>query len=87
MSTPTSASAAADGPNSSVNGHGNGQDAPSTPPSTTGSGGSKRSSNGGPNAGAFGLLGEPMTPSPVAASITPIPRDHAKGVDPEVWGV
>lgn len=56
--------------------------APSTPTNHNGSNGN---GNGSSGSGSRSFVGaEPMTPSPVAASITAIPRDHAQGVDPEV---
>lgn len=63
--------------------HQAGAPAPSTPTYHNGtSNGSNGNGGSGGSSSAFGA--EPMTPSPVAASITAIPRDHARGVDAEV---
>lgn len=56
------------------------QDAPSTPPPPA----SKKNGGGNGGNGEALLSSPPLTPSPVAASISAIPKDHAKGVDPEV---
>lgn len=58
--------------------------APSTPTYQNNGPSNGRNGHNGGSGGPSAFGAEPMTPSPVAASITAIPRDHARGVDPEV---